>query len=532
MLSGFDRVRSRPTIARGSADWQGSIWFPSLLVCSLLALHAGCRGSSESSGDKADASNSTSSASTSDASSSGDSKSSAGLAEEPPLDALPDGNAEELFAFLRTSEEKELGPEDSDADSPDSGGEAAEPAKDQGPVLRKLMRTRVAVCDKILSKQVPDETQMRALGIKLDALRTLTALDSDRYKAPFLALVDQLSKSGNPLMARMAKATQFQSRVNEYLSFGKESPDVVLGELKTLLSDDQVGPETLDATRDAMGWIFQSGNVDMAASGFRMIGEKFQDNADENLSGEGRSLVSQAMRIQLTQISREVADGKEGSLDRLREALGTLLQPEKLDPNVLGYAMQTAQFLEFYGHPSESLKAYDQIQARFANDSDQNIVATIGHTIDLARKRLTLVGAPIQLEGVTLGGDAFDWSKYQGKWVVVVFWTTWQQNILEEIDRIRDAVRESESESIEVVMVNLDDDRNALERFLKEHPIGWKILVQADPNAAGFENPNALRCGVEAVPFVLLVDTEGKVSEIHLMGDRLKKALAAKMPKK
>ena len=55
------------------------------------------------------------------------------------------------------------------------------------------------------------------------------------------------------------------------------------------------------------------------------------------------------------------------------------------------------------------------------------------------------------------------------------------------------------------------------------------IVVESDFTSSGFENRNAVRCGVEAVPFILLVDPDGKVLDIHLLGDRLQQALEKTM---
>ena len=109
---------------------------------------------------------------------------------------------------------------------------------------------------------------------------------------------------------------------------------------------------------------------------------------------------------------------------------------------------------------------------------------------------------------------------------VVCFWTTWHEGWLAEVENLRKAIGAYQDPFVEVVAISLDDDRNLLERFLKEHPTYWPVLVNPDPTTAGFENPNALRCGVEAVPFILLVDPQGRVVDVHLMGERLPAALA------
>ena len=83
-----------------------------------------------------------------------------------------------------------------------------------------------------------------------------------------------MGSGSDPLLARMARATQFQSTVNRFLSTGEPDPETLLSELETLLATEDAGPEILDAARDAIGWVFQNGDVSLASRGFRMLGER------------------------------------------------------------------------------------------------------------------------------------------------------------------------------------------------------------------------------------------------------------------
>lgn len=492
-----------------------------VLLCMMLHLGSGCnRGEITAEAEAADGATGGASSTTPVPN---DESNEAAAADDGPLVAeVPDGTAEELFEFMAEMEVKELGAQ------PESE-EAEDAAVAQGAKIRRLMRTRIAACDKIMAKEVPEDTRFRALGIKLDALRTLAALDPEAVGPAYQAFLDQMLKSGNPYMERMAKSTRYQGQVYDFISFDQETPEKILDELRQLLADPEAGPETLSATRDAMGWVLQDGQIDTSAAGFRLIGERFQSHANEDVSAEGRSLLSQAIQIELQQQMRLIDEKKEGAIEGLLGKLAELLKPEKPNENAVGFAAQTAQYLEYVGYAPEALRAYEMILKRFENDADADLVSKLTRTVSLARRRLQLIGQPLQLDGVTLRGDAFDWATYRGKWVLVVFWTTWQVNAVEGIDQIRETVRTYQDPAVEVVLVNLDDDRNVLERFLKEHPMGWKVLVQPDPNAAGFENPNSIRCGVESVPFVLLAGPDGKVVDINLLGDRLKQVLDEKV---
>ena len=95
--------------------------------------------------------------------------------EEPVEDQpirVPDGNAEELFAFMERIEIEELGAAESDDEDV-----APLTAEAQARKLTRLMNARVETCDKILESDPGEDSRHRAIRIRLDALRTLAALD-------------------------------------------------------------------------------------------------------------------------------------------------------------------------------------------------------------------------------------------------------------------------------------------------------------------------------------------------------------------
>lgn len=489
-----------------------------LLVCCLTASLLGCGGSNEST-------DSSQTASTAQASTAKDTQD---AADDPPIE-VPDGTPDELFAFMEQMETEQLGASEDDevaAGEADSGDGAAENDA-QVRAIRRVMRTRVAACDKILQRDVPEDTRLKAIRYKLDALRTLAAIVPADWQKPLEEYADQLRAGSDGFLRRMADATMFQDQVNDFLSEGAADPDTILQALDKLLANEQAGPETLSATRDAFGWLFQNGNVELAADGFRRIGQRFQSHEDATVSEEADSLLSQAINIRLTQLAKSAMEGDASALQKLLDEMKLLLQPENNDPRILAFAMQTAQFLEFSGHYAEARDAYRLIAERFgkASEDDPGLADNVKRSVELAERRLDLIGKPVKIEGIRLGGRSFDWSEYQGKWVVVAFWTTWHNDWQAELQNINAAIGPFRDPPVEVVTISLDDDRNALEIYLKETPSPWPVVVNPDPLAAGFENANAVRCGVEAVPFIMLVDPQGNVVDIHLLGSRLAEAL-------
>ncbi len=114
--------------------------------------------------------------------------SSAKPADEIPI---PDGTPDELFQFLQELETREMGiVQDAAASDPAVRGQA----------LRRLMNARVRACDKILATEIAAETRVSAVQMKLDALRTLVAMEPAAWKDAFANFSQQLIDGNDPLL--------------------------------------------------------------------------------------------------------------------------------------------------------------------------------------------------------------------------------------------------------------------------------------------------------------------------------------------
>ena len=207
-------------------------------------------------------------------------------------------------------------------------------------------------------------------------------------------------------------------------------------------------------------------------------------------------MISQSINIELTSLAQAAAGGDAAAKADLLAKMKNLLAPSNVDPSVLAFAMQSAQFLEFSGFVGEARTAYRMIWERYRGHEDQSLRETVKTSVDLAVRRLDLVGTNPRLQGVLLDGRAFDWDEYRGKWTVVYFWATWYPDWSQEMANIRQAVQ-MHHDDVEVVLINLDDDRNQLERYLKESPSPWTVVAErrSERNRQRKCQCDSMRCG-------------------------------------
>lgn len=431
---------------------------------------------------------------------------------------VPDGTAEDLFRYAQEIEYQEFS--NPDYQQGDARNES----------IKRVMEVRIAVCDKILSFEESQDRRISAVQMKLDALRTLFNLEPDGAGAGFVSYVQELSQGADPLLARLAKVTQFQATAYDYVLKDQQDTQPTLSLLSELLSDADAGYEVLLAARDAADWLYHEGQSALADQIYAQVATRFASSDDPTLVDEAQKMNDQAAGMRLTSLAHAVISGTTDSTEPLEQAIAQSLGEHRDDDIRLAHAMQAAQMLEFAGSLPEAKQVYQQIGSIYQEGVEASRAENVKRSIDLAVRRIERVGQPMALEGVELNGQAYDPAQYQGKDLLVLFWTTWYEGLPGDIEVIRDAVRPYLDRGLEVVTVNLDDDRNGLERYLRSNPMPWPVLVNPDPTLPGFANPNAERCGLEAVPFTMLIGRDGNVAAIHLMGDRLTSVLAERYP--
>lgn len=187
----------------------------------------------------------------------------------------------------------------------------------------------------------------------------------------------------------------------------------------------------------------------------------------------------------------------------------------------LALAFQAAESLQCCGSCELACEAYRDFGERFASHDDEAIARHGTHMLGLAR-RLAALGKPLEIDGVTFSGEAFDWSQYRGKVVLVDFWATWCRNCNAELANIERCYQDYHERGFEVVGVSLDRDRQKLGQFLATHQLPWVTLFE---EGAGWGHPLARHYGITEVPTLMLVDQTGKVIALDASGSELKQQL-------
>ncbi|WP_437205657.1 TlpA family protein disulfide reductase [Planctomicrobium sp. SH664] len=233
-----------------------------------------------------------------------------------------------------------------------------------------------------------------------------------------------------------------------------------------------------------------------------------------------RMVTQQEIAARVAKIPGMSPDERSKLIDELVSAVKNA---PATDNESLGFAvqtlMETAQELENLDTAS-ALKAYESLGAALKPRNDERFKRLITMTEAKARL-LSLPGKPLPISGTTIEGDAFDIKSLEGKVVLVDFWATWCGPCLQELPHVKEMYEAYNDKGFEVVGISLDDNKQALEKFLDDQDIEWVTLFSNDPEKQGWENPLVQHYGITGIPMAILLDQKGNVVSMKARGENL-----------
>jgi thiol-disulfide isomerase/thioredoxin len=126
----------------------------------------------------------------------------------------------------------------------------------------------------------------------------------------------------------------------------------------------------------------------------------------------------------------------------------------------------------------------------------------------------------------TPAGENLRLSSLRGQYVLIDFWASWCMPCRAEIPHLKDLYAQYHAAGLEIVSISIDAHPEAWKRAMGQEQMPWKQVLDTYSGTGNYSDV-AGGYGVEYIPYILLLDKEGKAIAIkpepHALDKQLKK---------
>ncbi|WP_077400703.1 peroxiredoxin family protein [Cellulophaga omnivescoria] len=180
--------------------------------------------------------------------------------------------------------------------------------------------------------------------------------------------------------------------------------------------------------------------------------------------------------------------------------------------------------LSWKNHKDYMVEQYDLLAAKFPNDSYiLNAKSDLFEKIENVSKTSIGAVAP-DFTFPDLDGNLISLSSFKGKYVLIDFWASWCGPCRIESPNVQKQYRLYRDKGFEVVSVSIDKKEKEWRKAVKEDNLEGTLLIAKD-------SKKIMKDYVfSGIPYMVLLDKEGKVMALNLRGEALQEKLKEIFP--
>ena len=181
--------------------------------------------------------------------------------------------------------------------------------------------------------------------------------------------------------------------------------------------------------------------------------------------------------------------------------------------------IKAIQGLNWKRHKDYMVEQYDILSEKFPNDAYiQNAKADLLEKIASVAKTAIGTLAP-DFTFPDINGNNVSLSSFKGKYVLIDFWASWCGPCRQESPNVQKQYQLYKEKGFEVVSVSIDKKEDAWRKAVKEDDIKGTLLLAQD-------SKKIMKDYVfSGIPYMVLLDKEGKVMALNLRGEALQEKL-------
>ena len=241
----------------------------------------------------------------------------------------------------------------------------------------------------------------------------------------------------------------------------------------------------------------------------------FADSADPNVAEMAARVAGRVEYDRIEELRAAAVEGAALADEPWRQAVETLIA-EAPDMQTVQYLASAA--LEFESLGSDSLVAvtFESLQRQFSDPA-----SATHQEIQMAaaayQARKEILGQPLDRDLDVVGGRSLSIDDYQGKVVLMPFWASGFPESLQLIPQL-EKLQQQQPSKLAIVGMNLDPEGAPTTQFQQRNGLNFPSFHSV---STATSNRMAVKFGMVSMPFVAILDREGKVAGLNFTGRRL-----------
>lgn len=396
----------------------------------------------------------------------------------------------------------------------------------EGPVYlengRRLSQIKLSVGEQLASSAAATQEQRKTgLQAQLVALSHLSGLEDVQSAKRLETLARSLAAANDPDLAHQSRVVLLGFELQSLENGIETTPNNLLAAIEGLFQrpEDRTFPGFMilmkaDDVLTRMGFAEAANRVRQIAV------DEFKDSPDRDLRDNAWLIAvegSQALE------DYGVAMGSFGRPNFDAQAFFNAargLYTEFPSPVTLEKIAASLVDAEYSGNLELSQQLADFVSANLSSHPASISIQQAREIVDDHQRRVGILGKQLNIPDLLgFDGNPLNWDDYRGKTVLVDFWATDCVFCLQEMPKVREAYDQLSDKGLEVIAINMNANPEAIRNEVINSNYPWRNFFFA--SQPGFESQFAKEIGLRAIPYILLIDPDGKVTRIHLRGDNI-----------
>jgi hypothetical protein len=250
-------------------------------------------------------------------------------------------------------------------------------------------------------------------------------------------------------------------------------------------------------------------HADLAKHVRDTIIKTFGDSENADVATMAAQIAGNVLFDGIDELRGQILDGDAATVEQWVNSMETLIQ-ESADLQTVRYLAGASVDFEASGLGQFADATLKTLSVSF-QEPDAATTREVQTAIAATEARQRIIGQEFNPDLPSVDGSSLSMKTYRGKVVLVPFWGMGIPLSLQPIPILR-SIQQTNPKKIAIVGVNLDPSDAPVNQFVRENEIKFPSYSLASNQASQIPRD----FGMVSMPFVAIIDTEGKVAAIQL----------------